>query len=505
MNRTVFKRTMLCSTIIGLVAHGYFITNFLYSHDSLQMLYISGAGDAFQIALGRPVNTLYNWLTSTIIAVPFLQGLSVILWLGLSAYVFNRIFNISDWIKIAVVAGVFETNLAVLSLLATYAPDAAPDCFGIFLATLSALFWNDNINNFRKRNLFISAFLLASSLAVYQCNGVLFTVIAVFVLIRNACGKGEAHTIRDGAYAFAVILISGILYFLIVKLFLYACSVNLIEDSYMSLSNAWTNDESIIDRIIAAYSQVKGVLWNNAVAVSYQWLIRLMNVVTIVVAILMALICLYRNNKLRGLCSVYVAVLFAAFPIAANYVRIFNKTTHSCHYFGIWMLYLLPVVLYDPEMFKGIADRAGKAIPLVIASLMILNNTQVSNVAYIKKQIDWNRVSSVMTDVLNRVGMIEGYREGVTKISFVGSPADALLPAYITTSLSSLEGMSVVVMQDIEHYRAYSEFILGRDKLLFVDESELNGNIMETVGEMEVYPSNGSVKQIDDTVIVRFK
>ena len=418
---------------------------------------------------------------------------------------FQLSHSFKDWIRIAIVSGVFETNLAILSLLATYAPDAAPDSFGIFLATLSAWFWNDYICNCRKRDLSISAFLLAASLAVYQCNGVLFTVIVVFVLIKYACNKGEDHTIRDGAYAVAVVLLSGVIYFLIVKLFLYVRSVNLIEDSYMSLSNAWTNDEGIIVRIIAVYSQVKEVLWNNAVAVSYQWLIRSINVITIVMSIVMVITYLYLNNKLRGLCLLSIAVLFAIFPVAANYIRLFNKTTHSCHYFGIWMLYLLPIILFDFGEYKGALDRIWRAIPICLASVMVLNNIQVSNTAYLKKQIDWNRVSSVMTDVLCRVGMTEGYQEGITKVSFVGSPADALMPAYVTTSISSLEGMSVVVMQDIEHYKAYSEFILGRDKLLFIDESELNDNVKNSVRRMEVYPSDGSVKRIDDTVVVRFR
>ncbi len=505
MDKEIFKRTMLYSVIAGLVTHGYFIFNFLYSNDSLQMLYISGAGDESQIALGRPFNTLYNWLTSTIIAVPFLQGLSVILWLAVAAYFFIQIFEIKDNIRIALVAGLFESNLAVLSLLAAYAPDAAPSYFGVMLATIAAWFWNRYISGKNIKDIVLASVLLGSALAIYQCNGVVFTVIVVFKLIKDACSRKEAHTVRDALAALLTVIVSGIFYLLVVWLFLRLFSVGLLEGSYMSLSNAWTNDESLLSRIISLFLEVKDVLWSSAVAVSYQWLVRIINAVTIVLALFMAMISLKKNGKLKSMGSLYVAVLFALYPVAADYVRLFNQTTHSCHFFGIWMLYLLPVVLYDAESHKGIAGGIRRYCPVVIAGLIILNNIQVSNVSYLKKHIDWTRISSVMTDVLNRVSTTDGYREGVTKVAFIGCPADALMPAYITTSISQLAGMDIVVMSNVAHYRAYSEFILGRDRLLFCEDSELSEEAKAAVSEMETYPDKGAVKLVDDVAVVRFK
>lgn len=506
----IFKQTMLFSVIIGLVTHGYFITNFAYSFDSLQMLYISKAGDDFQIAIGRPFNTLYNWVTSTIFATPYLQGLSVIIWLGLSAYFIILVFDITDTIRILVISALFQTNLSVLSLLATYAPDAAPDYFGVFCASVSVWLWNRYLDKPKKRFILFSALLLASALLVYQCNAAVFTVVVVFKLIKILVDSSDNKAVvvlRSGLYAVGIVLISGVIYLAVVKLFLTLCNVELLTGSYLSLSNAWTGSESIIERMMALYKEVKVVLWNSAVATRYQWIIKMINLLVIVVSFVIIVLRIQARKRLFSFDAGMALLLMCALPVAMNYVRLFNPTTHSCHYFGIWIIYLLPIVLSEGIVCnRDVLCKALRSISLALAIVVVLNDIQVSNAAYLKKDIEYDRAMAVMTDVLNRIGMIEGYKEGETKVYFEGCPGDALMPVYITTSLSFLEGMSYIpVVHNNLLYLAYSEFILGRPNIRFVFNNELSDEVKKEIQKMPTYPDYKSVDVVNGVVVVRFK
>lgn len=506
----ILKQTMLYAFIVGLVTHGYFITNFAYSYDSMQMLYISRAGDHFQIAAGRPFNTLYNWITSTIFATPFLQGLSVILWLGLAAYFVILVFDFTDTVRILIVTAMFETNLAVLSLLATFAPDAAPDFFGVFCASVAVWLWNKYINESKKRYLILSALLLSSALLVYQCNAAVFTVIVVIKLIKDIVKADRPFakkTIMNGLSAVVIVLISGAVYLLVVKVFMILNDVELLTDSYMSLENAWKNNEGIIERVTAVYIQVKGVLWNNAVATSYQWAIKLINILTIFIFVGMATYAFLAKKRLLTVDYSFTLFLLFAMPLAMNYVRLFNPTTHTCHYFGVWLLYLLPIVLSEEVFDRNTkTDLTMRIIPLVLAALVMLNNVQVSNAAYLKKHMEYERALSVMTDVFARVGMINGYKEGETKVYFEGAPGDALMPTYITSSLSFLAGMgSDPVISNNNLYRAYMEFVLGRDGVRFIERSELTDTEKKLIHNMPIYPDNRSIDRVGDVIVVRFK
>ncbi len=518
MDKQVFKRTMLCSVVIGFITHGYYMTNFAYSHDSLQMLYISGAGNDYHIGLGRPFVALYDKITSTSLVSPFLTGLQVILWLGLAAYFFVRTFDIDDPIRILIVSGVFESNLMVMTCFAGATADSAPYCFGVFCASVAAWLWRRNTLEQRWGYLICSAALLASSLLTYQGDGAVFTVTILFCLICDSCSKEDSHAIRNGLFAMLIVALSGILYFAVVKSFLWAHHTEMIQGGYNSLSNAWTSDESIISRVCAVYLDVKTRLWNQVYAVSYQWIVKFVNIAVILLSMIIVCVRLIANvrSRKKGVTGdVLVSLLlFVVFPFAVNYGRLFNQVTHQIMFFGLWMMYLLPVVLLScSDIIKrglfsernGRRERIAGIISVILAILIIVNNVQVSNAGYLKKDLEYERFQSTMTDVLDKVESVDGYKEGETKVCFVGTPADALQPTYISTSLNGIWGMGSFVATSATTYSTYAEFILGRDNLLFIEPTELSNDDISITDTMPVWPDQGSIMKNNDVVIVKFK
>jgi len=195
-------------------------------------------------------------------------------------------------------------------------------------------------------------------------------------------------------------------------------------------------------------------------------------------------------------------MLIILLPMGANVIRLLNSEVHDLMVYAVWILYIFPILLWQ-SYYKEEKRRGGVRITLVCGLLLcfiIFNNIQVANAVYVYKKLEYDATISVMTNVLYDIEHQEGYIEGETPVIFIGTPGDCLAVLPFKDKVSNITG---VWHNSSVTYLYGGLFTLMERKVNLQSAGELENS--EMIQNMPSYPQCGSVKQLNGTIIVKFK
>ena len=241
-NKSQILFCLISTFVVGLITHGYMFLQDAVSHDSLNEFY--GYND-WKVQLGRFVTPLYKVLTRGNMTLPWLIGLYSMLWLGLTVFFTVKIFNVKSKFFTVMIAGIYATNIAVISTTATYIHDL--DCYmcSLLLAVVAIYLWN------RYKYGFLFAIpAVALSMGLYQSYLSVMLTMIVFVLVMNLLsGKRFKEIFFKGLKSVGMLLTGGILYYVAFKVVLAVTGLTELTGTYNSVGNMF--DMSMSDRIKA--------------------------------------------------------------------------------------------------------------------------------------------------------------------------------------------------------------------------------------------------------------
>lgn len=518
MNRKLLRLSVLYTFILGIVAHGFQFLNLDASHDWAIELYSDTDLYLYQVALGRLFEPVFRIFLSADVSTPWLTGLLSLGLISLAVYFVSRMFKLDKTYELLLVSGIMVTNQTLTSLASTYITWLGADMLAMLLAVIAAFLWDKSVTEKRYALLPAASLVLAFSIGFYQSFLAVCIVLIIFkCILRFLDNQCFRSVLCDGLLGIAVLAVGSVLYFVFMKVICHVTQAPVIEGTYNTVANVWTNTESFADRFGNTYAGTFGRLFGDDLITMYpaEWL-RTVNILVFGIGFLfLVYICVQR--RVKPLNIVPAVLLTALLPFAANIIRFLNTTIHDLMIYAFWLLFLFPLLLLHmlsqgttesrlPQRLKNLL----KAFLCILLGIVIYDNIQTANIAYLAKQSEYDATLSCMASVMYDVEHMPGYVEGETPVYILGSPTSAFCDLPYREHLVSLTGFSYksAVTYDYKRYLRY--FLFKEPYLLNESTNATDVFLREELDrsaktyELSVYPNEGYVGYVNGVIVVRF-
>ena len=487
----------------GMAAHGYMFTDNSVSHDSLREFHAEILGNNIKMGSGRVFTSLYRDLLGSDVTLPWLTGLLALLWIGLAVYLTVRIFRVESKVLVCLIGGIFATNIAVSSTTATYIHDLDSYMFSMLCAVVAVYLWK-----VWKYGWLFGAVFAAGAIGIYQ--GYLFVAVTLVMfesILRLYREENFRNVFVDGLKAVGMILIGGALYFVSMKAMLALTGGQLVTGDYNSMDLILHQSPAAIGGLVGnaygdwfrrlweAYSSYPGVLVKGATAVFF--LICGGGLLTVLL------------NKGIGLWEkILCLVLAALMPLGMNLIYVLTiSRSHDLMTFPIWLFYLF--VLLNADFLAKKWNRPGRWMRIACIGLSVLllyGNVRFSNGMYMKKDLEYDAYLSLMTRIVTRMEMTEGYVPGETTVVFVGTPENrnGMIPGFKDYwNVIGMTSGDLLLMSERSRYQSYFDYILSLPIDLAEPELWWEVTYSQESQAMPCYPAEGCMELRDEILVVK--
>ena len=509
MNDKLLKQSFFYTFLLGLTAYAYCFLNLTVSHDSLRAFYI--AGKYPKASLGRIFYAAYITLTRGKIVLPWLIGVLGLCWLSVAVYFIARMFQMEKRVFVLLIAGICVTNPSLYATAATYIHDFDANAFAILLAVLTVYLWERAMavskTNKKVFLLCVAVILMSLALGIYQSYVSVAITLMMLVCVKNLLNrKKSAAVFAEGLWAIALLGMTAGLYLLEVKIFSQVTGVSILNnDSYNGLGNmSQVLSGNVFMKLLDTYKSFITPFKNLILTSESQNLILAAMALMLLCIGVIFTIGFLKTDWFGKVLLVFLVLLM---PLGMNVSSFLsNGMYHVLMQYAVWFVYLLALLaVWWFSLEKNISDKAKKILGtavLVCVALVIAENIQTANTIYVKKDLESQAALSYMTRVADRMEEVEEYIPGETPVVFIGEYA-------VGETMNGFEKYEVITGAEYhspitfyDTYKDYFRYMLGR-KISLEDAGDFAGN--ERVLEMPVFPKEGSIAMIDDTLIVKLQ
>lgn len=495
---------VITSFLTGFLAHHFALTNVLHNYDDIGQMptgygtgitsgrwLLSLMGDFFQAIGGN-----YN--------LPFFNGLLFLAIIAVAAGFFVSVFHIRGRVFSALIGMLFAVFPSVTSTMFFRYTSVY---YGIALLLVVLAAW---VFDRYKYGIVLSAIFVSLSLGIYQ--GYVPLTISMFVLklIQRALeGETSFWMLIQRGFLYCISLIMGLLlYYGLLNIFLHFYDTSL--SNYNGINTMGQIALKDLPKII--YKAV--YLFCMMPVKDYCGLANMLPLrlgyfliagVTIIIA---AYILLVKIRKISIL--LITGVLCLLFPIAVNFIVVMSGDiwiyTLMVHAFVI--VPCVPIVVCECLPDKT-GDRTDGKVILnrcisVVLSVMVLCYAYTANINYTAMYYSNRQIENYLNSLVIQVRMTDGY-ETDKEWAFIGEPDDPLLKPLWDYEMSY--GGIFPTFSQLHSYTRWAWIwqYLGL-QLPTADEKSIDEiSQMEDVKQMPCWPDQGSIKVIDNTVVIKFQ
>lgn len=497
---------LLATLAWGLVAHAYGFLNGNFSHDSLNAFHATWAENRIKTSTGRFFVEAYRFFTRGDVVLPWLIGLLALLWVGLAVYFVVRLLDVESKPVMVLISGIMITNITVTAQTATFIHELDCNSFALLLAVLAVWVWR------RWRNLpafALGAVLLMGSMGIYQAYFSTAATLMVFRLILDLTeGRKIKPAFLDGVRAVSMLLCGAVLYFVAGKLIYRITGISPLErPSVFALENIGDLPAYLCGLAAETWRGFFTFLGHRV----YPDFLRKLNVaVALVTALLTAGLAL-RGKEERAARGILAALLAMLLPFAMNFTYfLVNGSSHELMIYSVWLTHVFFLVLLARvgnagQLRRDICVGAG----CLITVLLLVQNIQLSNASYIKKDMEAKATLSTLTRVVARMEQREDYAFGETPVAFVGTARPyGDTPEYekVMYLIGEWENNAIAWDTSVKQYNAYKayfDYVLNYP-LVFCEDTVRNELVRtQQVQDMPAFPDKGYMQMIDGVLVVK--
>lgn len=494
------RSCFLATALFGALAYLYFFTNAINNNDLIACLpYGYGAtltsGRWMLYLLAKTVDRIWGHYN-----VPLFNGVLALGCLALASAVLARVLGLRSARLCFVMTAVTVTVPAVASTM-FFAYSIHYYMFALLLMALAA--WLLTGRGWLR---FGAAVLLAAaSLGIYQAYFPFFAVLLLLVLIRRALRpETEAGELLKQALKFLAALAAAYLcYRLLLRLCLLWKHTSL--SSYQGVDQMGSIRLSALPSLIwQAYRRFFLLPREDLHAFNATRLVRLAILACFALSVLsLALLCWGRDWKKTALLAVFLVLL----PLAANAMLLLagGSTLYTRMMLGLIAVFYLPLVLVDGGGFRRAELRRGLAAGLAAVLLLVsLNYAWQSNGNYLAEEYANRKAENYFTTLVTRARSLEGYRADM-RIVLVG---DTIQDSAFFDNWNDTPFFYSARIGAREQINQYSRGVFIANYLglyLHPITEEEAARYAEQIGQMATYPSDGSLRIVDNLVLVRLE
>lgn len=492
-----YRVPMISAVIFGMLAHGFVFTNKFINHDEIFNLFGKGATvDSGRWALGALDSIFPNYSMS------WIYGILTVFLIAVSVSLIIHIFSVQNRILQALLAGsviVFPVWTSTFSFMFT------SSSYGVafLMAVLSVLL-------LRKTNLFFRIIGLGCaifSVGVYQAYIAIVASLLVLTLIQDLLtGDDLLRVFRKGLFYVGFLILTLGLYYLATQVILILKNVTF--NTYASERNSF-EISSLPRNISLAYSHFFCAFKTGEYALFPTSFTQWLHIVCFVACGIMLSV-LFRVKRMKLSRILFILALIAVFPLAVNCMYLFTleAAIHTLVLCGTLIVYVPLVVIADqcisllpPEKHLDWLRCTALNILLFALSLIVLCNTYFANEAYLASHLQYENAYAFYTSLLSDIRMHPEFDEN-TQLAVIGRWD---YPDYFSRKFdftyhlfgyqsSSPAGYSMD--RFLEYYVGFSIPFASAEKTKRIENSE-------EFAQMPTYPDYGSIRMLDDTLVVK--
>ncbi len=473
-----------CTTVAaGFAAHMYAFTNKLLNADELTALFSKGGS----MESGRWGLDILPLIFPNV-SMPWIYGLISILLLSVSVCLTVRIFEIKS---AALQAGLAAVIAAFPALTGTFCYIFTSSSFmlSLLLSVLAVYVAKGD----GARRWLAGCGLMVLSLGIYQAYVAVaasfFVLLMVRRLLREEGSPGEVF--RFGLSRAALLLAALVVYYLI--------SVAVLKIAGRSfLDYGVEQSSSLLYRLRLVFTSFLGTFIKGNYGYVNSPLSAALHIVCAMFT-LAALAVWFVKTHDRGRKALMLLCLLI-FPVSTNCIYLIAEVgiIHSLVMFSFTSVYVLAAVAAENTDWRG--KPAFKNSLLASLLLISVGNMYFSNKVYLKMAIQYENAYAFYTGLAAQVKMTEGFEEG-TKLALVGD-AEQLLYTPEELDTGDLLGPSADLINVYTREELIKKYV-GFNVPFASAKEKTDLRSDERFQEMPVYPYYGSVKRIDDFIVVK--
>ncbi len=497
--RAPVKKAMLTALAVGVLTHHFALVNVLHNIDDIgQLPYGYGTG----LMSGRWLLTMLGDLVQSLgggYNLHYVNGLLYLALVAAAAGVTVSLFDVKSDRSAMLMGALFAVFPSATSVL-LFRFTSVYYGLSFLLAVLAA--WA--LERWRW-GLPVSAALIACSLGIYQ--GYVPVTISLFVvrlLQRALQGKTEFKTLVARGFYDCLSLVLGLgLYYLLLNASLALYSVSLSDYNGMNQMGKLSLGD-LPGLVYQAFYSFCMMPLKDYCGLANMAVLKLGYLALAALTAGMGVYLLWKQVK-KPLLMAFALLMCLVLPIAVNFVVIMSPDAwiYTLMLYAFVLVPCVPILVWEclPEG-KGQA-LTGKAVSLVLAAVIFCYGYS-ANINYTAVYYSNRQVENYVTALVAQIRMAEGFTSQ-TKWAFLGEPEDPLLRSVFDYEMTyggtfttdrTLEAYSRVSW--IWHYLGYFPPTALEDE---IRELEQNPQVQQ----MPCWPDQGSIRVMDDTVVIKFE
>jgi hypothetical protein len=495
-----WKAAALSTWVIGLLIHLPMMVSDIPNHDGLASMYF----DQNMITSGRWFLSVACGLSSYY-ALPWLNGLLSVFYLGLVSIVLTEFLEIRRP-SVAGVIGGLTVSFPVLASNFAYVYTMDGYMLGLLLAVLAVFFVKKNSWGF-----LWGGICLAFSLGIYQSYLPVAMLLALYGILTTTFGmenqKGYKRTTGAALRYASMGFIGLVLYYVILQILLWIQGKELASyQGINGMDQTGAIQHNIGANIIRTYTDfMKFSIFNKILVPNGIAALAMLILLAGAAYVLVRKIVVKKWWKSLWFYGMMIACMILI-PPCANVILIISPEV-SYHIMMRYQWVLLPILLVafsERYGYGKIRKVMGAVIPIA-AGVLIFCYGIVDNIAYSNLEKRYEKTYAYCLRLLDRMEQTPGYYQGIP-VAMVGVVGDDNYPVTditgeVTANMVGISGDSLLYKSD--NYREFFQYYLGATVNFLPVTAMEDIYYSEAYMEMSSFPGADSVKVVDGILYVK--
>lgn len=497
--KTPAASAAIAAAACGLATHFYALTNTMHNYDDI---IVQPGGIGSGMPLGRWLLEIFGAVLHFLgwdYNLTWFNGVVFLLLLALSAGILCRVLEVRSRPLAALMGMLFAVFPTVVSSLEFRYTSVL---YGVGILFAVGACW---ALGQKRHGWLLAAGLICLSLGVYQAYLPLTIGIIVLSLLRRCLmGEEPKGLIAEGLKACGVILLGILAYFVILNVLLRLTGVEM--RTYQGVSTMGALSLRRMPQLIArAFTDCLTFAGKNRWNLADSKMIRL-SYLALGVLSLCLLALLLRGKKRTALSWVLMVFLLLVFPVAVNFIEVMSPDAYiyTLMQYGFVLVGCVPLVLLDCLGAEG-PGKYGKQLRrgvCLFAGLLVFGYVYSANVNYTANYYYSRQTENYMNILMTQVRMTEGFTPD-KKWAFIGDIDDPMLGG-VWSGIRTDGGIAKPVSL-VNAYSRTEWFDVYLACHVEEEDPEVTAALAQTeeVRAMPCWPSQGSIRVIGDTVVIK--
>lgn len=513
------KMCFLSAFICGLFAHIYALTNHLYNYDEL---WHTPTGFGTGLEVGRWALSITVWIQKVLFddcfTIPFINGTLTIILYAVAACFVVLSLDIKDEFY-AIIVGGLMTTFPALTCRMFFMFTTHYYAIGIAMAAAGA--WIIAKKKLNILKVMIAIALTVYGMAIYQAN---FTT-AVCILVGNLLvwfitENVELKTAIKKCINYVLYLGTCIALFLVGSKIALSITGKQME-TYENLDKmGQLSMEQLIEGISRCYKTFFKLPIIDVYSMNPNRIVKIA-FLTCFLVFLYTFVKVWMMKKEVYL-KVLVSLVFAVLPIAVNLIIIMaisSGTMYSIMVYEIVFVFIISIACLEAirtcnsditavpnKMIIDKVETLLNSVTAVMLVITVITYIWFANGNYLAMEYTNQHDNAYYQTLMTQIKSVDGYHADMP-ITMIGKPV-----VDSTYTRQDMIGRTFNISgKSSTNINAYSSWnimtrVLGYDPVnRNSDEEEEYFRGLDEVNDMPCYPSSGSIKIIDDTIVIKFQ